>query len=124
MPPSSVRVREDLVNAAVLQLRQGMLEDYSALDQGDKQSELDRGDDAFSMMMIFMNLKKIMGLNMSQDFSELHLQCQLTAVLDTILVQHPIKAIRQHLIPMIHNIYSLAQHLHQLDRIVQVEAWR
>jgi hypothetical protein len=47
MPPSSGWVREDLVNAAVLQLRQGMSEDYSALDQGDGQSELDRGDDAF-----------------------------------------------------------------------------
>ncbi len=47
MPPSSGRVSKDLVNAAVLQLWQGMSEDYSALDQGDEQSELERGDDAF-----------------------------------------------------------------------------
>ncbi len=58
MPASSGRVSEDLINAAVSQLRQGMSDEQSELDQDDKQSDLDRGDDVFFNADDFLQLEE------------------------------------------------------------------
>jgi hypothetical protein len=57
MPASSGRFSEDLINAAVFQLRQGMSEEQSELDQGDEQSELDRAVNVFFNADDFLQLK-------------------------------------------------------------------